>query len=146
MGCSRRKTVNPLPLHAGNPTLAGLRGHFYEATRRPSGRNLLLATAVSGVYQEESGGTEVPDGMPKYRRSNPGGQPPHANSWPVSLAANRLRERSDIPEQFLAVGWVGDLLYSVIFQVREDEEGEIMHLATPWRSTKEEIRLYEENS
>ena len=35
-----------------------------------------------------------------------------------------LDQRSDVPEQFLAVGWVGDRLYSV----------------------KEEIRLYEENS
>jgi uncharacterized DUF497 family protein len=46
----------------------------------------------------------------------------------------------------VAVGCVGDLLYSVIFEVREDEEGEFLHLVTLWRSTKEEIRLYEENS
>src|SRR5664280_2692246 len=57
-----------------------------------------------------------------------------------------LDQRSDVPEQFLAVGWAGDRLYSVIFEVREDEEGEILHLVTLWRSTKEEIRLYEENS
>jgi uncharacterized DUF497 family protein len=57
-----------------------------------------------------------------------------------------LDRRSDVPEQFLAVGWVGDRLYSVIFEVREDEEGEILHLVTLWRSTKEEIRLYEEYS
>ena len=57
-----------------------------------------------------------------------------------------LDQRSDVPEQFLAVGWVGDRLDSVIFEVREDEEGEILHLVTLWRSTKEEIRLYEENS
>ena len=55
-------------------------------------------------------------------------------------------QRSDVPEQFLAVGWVGDRLYSVIFEVRQDEEGEILHLVTLSRSTKEEIRLYEENS
>ena len=57
-----------------------------------------------------------------------------------------LDQRADVPEQFLAVGWVGDRLYSVIFEVRGDEEGEILHLVTLWRSTKEEIRLYEENS
>jgi uncharacterized DUF497 family protein len=56
------------------------------------------------------------------------------------------RCRSDVPEQYLAVGWVGDRLHSVIFEVREDEDGEILHLVTLWRSTKEEIRLYEENS
>jgi len=57
-----------------------------------------------------------------------------------------LDQRSDVPEQFLAIGWVGDRLYSVIFEVREDEEGEILNLVTLWKSTKEEIRLYEESS
>src|ERR1017187_6494624 len=56
-----------------------------------------------------------------------------------------LDQRSDVAEQFLAIGWVGGRLYSVIFEVREDEVGEILHLVTLWRSTKEEIRLYEEN-
>lgn len=44
------------------------------------------------------------------------------------------------------IRWVGDRLYSVIFEVREDEKGEILHLVTLWRSTKKEVRLYEENS
>ncbi len=57
-----------------------------------------------------------------------------------------LDQRSDVPEQYRAIGWVDDRLYSVIFEVREDEEGEILHLVTLWKSTKEEIQLYEENS
>ena len=57
-----------------------------------------------------------------------------------------LDRRSDVPEQYLAVGWECDRLCSVIFEFREDEEGEVLHLVTLWRSTKEEIRLYEENS
>jgi uncharacterized DUF497 family protein len=57
-----------------------------------------------------------------------------------------LDQRSDVPEQYLAIGWVGDRLYSVIFEFREDEQGEILHLVKLWKSTKEEIRLYEENS
>jgi len=57
-----------------------------------------------------------------------------------------LDQRSDVPEQYLAVGWVGDKLYSVIFEMRHDDEGEILHLITLWKSTKEEIRSYEENS
>ena len=57
-----------------------------------------------------------------------------------------LDQRSDVPEQYVAVGWVGECLYSVIFEVREDKEGEILHLVTLWKSTKEETRLYEENS
>jgi uncharacterized DUF497 family protein len=57
-----------------------------------------------------------------------------------------LDQRSDVPEQYVAVGWVGDRMYSVIFEVREDEEGEVLHLVTLWRSTKEEVQSYEENS
>ncbi len=57
-----------------------------------------------------------------------------------------LDQRSDVPEQYVAVGWVGERLYSVILEFREDEQGEILHLVTLWKSTKEEIRLYEENS
>ena len=54
--------------------------------------------------------------------------------------------RSELPEQYLAIGWVSNRLYSVVFEVREDAEGEILHLVTLWKSTKEEILLYEENS
>ncbi len=57
-----------------------------------------------------------------------------------------LDRRSDAPEQFRAIGWVRGRLYSVIFEVREDDWGEVFRLITLWRSTKEEIRLYEENS
>jgi uncharacterized DUF497 family protein len=57
-----------------------------------------------------------------------------------------LDQRSDVPEQYVAVGWVGERMYSVIFEIREDEEGEILHLVTLWRSTKEEVRSYEESS
>lgn len=57
-----------------------------------------------------------------------------------------LDQRCDVPEQYVAVGWVGDRLYSVIFEVREDEEGEVLHLVTLWKSTSEEVRCYEENS
>lgn len=57
-----------------------------------------------------------------------------------------LDQRSDVPEQYVAVGWVGDKMYSVIFEMRKDKDGEIFHLVTLWRSTKEEVRAYEENS
>jgi uncharacterized DUF497 family protein len=57
-----------------------------------------------------------------------------------------LDRRSDFPEQYVAIGWVKDRLYSVIFEMREDEQGELLHLVTLWKSTREEIRLYEENS
>ncbi len=57
-----------------------------------------------------------------------------------------LDQRVDFPEQFRAIGWVGERLYSVIFDIREDAEGELLHLVTLWRATSEERKLYEENS
>ncbi len=57
-----------------------------------------------------------------------------------------LDQRRDVPEQYVAIGWVRGRLYSVIFEVRHDKLGELFHLVTPWKSTREEIRLYEENS
>ena len=57
-----------------------------------------------------------------------------------------LDQRSDLPEQFRAIGWVGTTLYSLIFEVREDEEREYYHLVTLWKSTREEQRLYEEHA
>jgi len=57
-----------------------------------------------------------------------------------------LDQRSDCPEQYRAIGWVGDGLYSVIFEVREDEQGEYYHLVTLWKATRQEQQLYEEHS
>jgi hypothetical protein len=37
-------------------------------------------------------------------------------------------------------------LYPVIFEVREDKQGEYYHLVTLWKSTREEQELYEENT
>ncbi len=37
---------------------------------------------------------------------------------------------SELPEQYRAVGWVGERLYTLIFEVREDDEGEFYHLVT----------------
>jgi uncharacterized DUF497 family protein len=57
-----------------------------------------------------------------------------------------LDRRSDFPEQFRAIGWVGERLFTVVFETREDKEGEYFHLVTLWRATKEERYLYEEHS
>ena len=57
-----------------------------------------------------------------------------------------LDRRSDLPEQYRAIGWVGDRLYAVVFESREDEEGEYYHLVTLWKATKQEQQLYEEYS
>jgi uncharacterized DUF497 family protein len=57
-----------------------------------------------------------------------------------------LDRRSDIPEQYRAIGRVRDALYSLIFEVREDEQGEYYHLVTLWKATRQEQQLYEEHS
>jgi uncharacterized DUF497 family protein len=57
-----------------------------------------------------------------------------------------LDQRSDLPEQWRVIGWVLGKLYTVIFEEREDKDGEYLHLVTLWKSTKEERALYEEHS
>jgi hypothetical protein len=52
----------------------------------------------------------------------------------------------DDPDQFRAIGWVSGRLYSVIFEIGEDAEGEYHDLITLWMATREEQTLYEENS
>lgn len=52
----------------------------------------------------------------------------------------------DDPEQWVAIGWVNAVLYSVIYEEREDAEGPYYHLVTLWKSTKAERLKYEEHS
>jgi uncharacterized DUF497 family protein len=54
-------------------------------------------------------------------------------------------QRSDDPEQYRAIGWVGSRLFTLIFEVREDGDGEFIYFVTLWRSTQEERHLYEAN-
>jgi uncharacterized DUF497 family protein len=44
--------------------------------------------------------------------------------------------RSDDPEQFRVIGWLKGKLYTVIYEVREDIDGEYYHRVTLWKSTK----------
>ncbi len=57
-----------------------------------------------------------------------------------------IDRRSDVPEQYRAIGWVGDRLFTLIFEMREDDDGEILHYVALWRATNEEEGLYAENS
>src|SRR5690242_246044 len=57
-----------------------------------------------------------------------------------------LDQRSDMPKQYRAIGWVGEKLYALIFEVREDNDGEYYHLVTLWKATTQEQQLYEEHS
>ena len=64
----------------------------------------------------------------------------------IFMHSNYLDQRSDLPEQYRAIGWAGECLYAVIFEVREDGEGEYYHLVTLWKATTQEQQLYEEHS
>lgn len=57
-----------------------------------------------------------------------------------------LDQRSDLREQYRAIGWVAGKLFTLIFEIREDDEGEYYRLIILWKATKEEERLYEESS
>ena len=57
-----------------------------------------------------------------------------------------LDQRLEIPEQQRAIGWVADRLYTLIFEVREDADGEYHHLVTLWKATKQEQERYEEHA
>ncbi|MDJ0582505.1 hypothetical protein [Crocosphaera sp.] len=55
------------------------------------------------------------------------------------------RIKNDNPEQFIAIGYLGNTLLSVIYEIRYDEEGEYIWLITYWKSTKQERKLYEKD-
>jgi len=57
-----------------------------------------------------------------------------------------LDQRSDFPEQYRAIGWADGRLYSLIFEIREDNEGEYYHLVTLWKATDQEQKLYEDHA
>ena len=48
-----------------------------------------------------------------------------------------LDQRSELPEQYRAIGWVGERLYTIIFEIRDDAEEEYFHLVTLWKATRE---------
>ena len=54
-------------------------------------------------------------------------------------------QKNDDPEQLRAIGWCGGRLCSVIFEVRQDFEGEYYHLITAWKATEQEEQSYAEN-
>jgi uncharacterized DUF497 family protein len=54
-------------------------------------------------------------------------------------------QRRDTPEQFRAIGWCSGRLCSVIFEVRQDPQGQYYRPITAWKATKEEQQIYAEN-
>jgi len=62
------------------------------------------------------------------------------------LQPHGIDERPETPEQFRAIGWVRGTLYSVVFEIRSDDEGEYHHLVTLWKATRRERELYEKST
>lgn len=63
----------------------------------------------------------------------------------VILAGDYVEQvKRDDPEQFIAIGYLGNTLLSVIYEIRYDEEGEYIWLVTYWKSTKREREIYEQ--
>ena len=52
----------------------------------------------------------------------------------------------DHPHQWRATGWVRGELYTVVYQERNDRDGQYYHLVTLWKATKKEKLIYEENN
>jgi len=74
----------------------------------------------------------------------------------AASVSKRYRRFSPIPNTPISVpisrpsivpfGWVGERLDSVIFEIREDDEGEFYDLLTLWKASAAERKLYEENA
>ena len=79
-------------------------------------------------------------------RANPKRGIGFEESWEIFSHPYYEDYRTDLPEQHRAIGWVRQRLYTLIFEVREDEQGEFYHLITLWKATREERNLYEEHS
>ena len=53
-------------------------------------------------------------------------------------------QKNDNPEQFRAIGWSGERLCSVIFEIRSDSAGEYNDLVTAWKATRQAEEAYAE--
>ena len=54
------------------------------------------------------------------------------------------RVKKDDPKQFIAIGYLENTLLSVIYEVRQDYEGEYIWLITYWKSSRREREIYEQ--
>lgn len=53
-------------------------------------------------------------------------------------------QKNDDPEQFAAIGFVDGQLITLIYEFRDFFDQEIIWLVTYWKSTKAEVRKYED--
>jgi len=69
----------------------------------------------------------------------------HEGAEQIFDQAYLVDRRRDDTEQFRAVGFSGGRLCSVIFEIRNDADGEYYHLANAWEATSQEESDYADN-
>lgn len=62
----------------------------------------------------------------------------------IFLGGHVSDRKTDVPEQYFAIGFVQGQLITVIYEYREFEDEEIVWLITYWKATKREAQLYEQ--
>jgi uncharacterized DUF497 family protein len=63
----------------------------------------------------------------------------------ILLAGQYVEQiKRDDPEQFIAIGYLENVLLSLIYEIRYDNEGEYIWLITYWQSTSRERAIYEQ--
>lgn len=60
------------------------------------------------------------------------------------LSGHVADQKSDVPEQYFAIGFVQGQLITLIYEYRQNEDEEIIWLITYWKATKREAQLYEQ--
>ncbi len=53
-------------------------------------------------------------------------------------------QKNDDPEQYYAIGFTHGRLITLIYETREDVDGEFYWLITYWKATKAETKIYEQ--
>lgn len=63
----------------------------------------------------------------------------------IEISGSVTDRKSDDPEQSYAIGFVQSRLITLIFETREDVDGEFIWLVTYWKATKSETKIYEKS-
>ena len=56
-----------------------------------------------------------------------------------------VRENQNYDDQFQAIGWIEGVLYTLVYEIFEEDQGTLLWLVNFWPSTRSEREHYEEN-
>ena len=62
----------------------------------------------------------------------------------IFISGHAVDKKNDDPEQFRAIGFSKGQIITLIFEHREDEDGDIIWLVTCWKATRGEVKIYEQ--